>query len=306
MSQSLTTFSRVLRDEQKVAFRDFDFPLDAAYNVRVERDLANAVPVTVVESGEHGWFWQIDTYDDRDLGYVFATEYVDEETALAEFQEFAAEVATADADGDPIVAEADVDRYDFESGFYERAWAENCLAIGNAEGFVEPLQSTALTANASLAVRFANLLSSHGRVADDALHEAFNESVRRTWESIHDFVGVHYEYATGDTPFWEAMASLDVGSRTDRIAAEFDEHGYDWTVDVADDGDLAALDVFALPDFYTVMRNMGATSEFYETHDFAVSDDVAEQRDEFYRDIRRQVEDDHLSVREFYKGILNF
>jgi len=92
----------------------------------------------------------------------------------------------------------------------------------------------------------------------------------------------------------------------DRIVTEFDKHGYDWTVDVADDGDLAALDVFALPDFYTVMRNMGATSEFYETHDFEVSDDVAEQRDEFYRDIERRVEEDHLTVRELYKGILNF
>jgi tryptophan halogenase len=301
-----TGFSRVLRSEQDAAFRDFEFPLDAALNVRIDRSLADVVPATVIETGDHGWFWQIDTYDDRDLGYVFATEYVDEEDALAEFQEFAAEVATADAGGDPVVTEAEVDRYDFESGYYERAWVRNCLAIGNAEGFVEPLQSTALTANASLAVRFANLLSSHGRVADDALREAFNESVRRTWESIHDFVGVHYEYATGDTPFWEAMASLDVSPRTDRIAAEFDKHGYDWTVDVADDGDLAALEVFALPDFYTVMRNMGATSAFYEANDFEVSDEVAEQRDQFYRDIQRRVEDDHLTVREFYKGVLNF
>jgi tryptophan halogenase len=171
MSQSLTTFSRVLRDEQKVAFRDFDFPLDAAYNVRVERDLANAVPVTVVESGEHGWFWQIDTYDQRGLGYVFGSKYVDDQAALAEFLRFVEDVVPSDADpGDPDA----VERFTFSSGYYEQAWVDNCLAIGNAEGFVEPLQSTALTASPSNSVQLARLLSAHGRLADDALREAYN------------------------------------------------------------------------------------------------------------------------------------
>ncbi|MUV59337.1 FAD-dependent oxidoreductase [Halobacterium sp. CBA1126] len=301
-----TGFNRVLRSEQDVEFREFEFPLDAALNVRVDRSLSEVVPATVIETGDHGWFWQIDTYDDRDLGYVFATEYADEATARAEFREFVADVAPGDADSETVVDDADVDRYDFDSGYYDRAWVANCLAIGNAEGFVEPLQSTALTANASLAVQFSNLLASHGRVADDDVRDAFNASVRRTWESIHDFVGVHYEYSSGDTPFWEAMESLDVSSRVDQIAEEFDRYGYDWNVDVADPSRLAELKVFALPDFYTVMRNMGATSEFYETNDFDVSDDVADERDRFYRQTEQRVADDHLTVEELYRGIMDF
>lgn len=301
-----TGFNRVLRREQDVEFRDFEFPLDAALNVRIDRSLSDVVPATVIETGDHGWFWQIDTYDDRDLGYVFASEYADEETAMAEFREFIAAVAPEDAESESIVSTADVDRYDFESGYYDRAWVANCLAIGNAEGFVEPLQSTALTANASLAVQFANLLSSHGRVVDDAIRDAFNASVRRTWESIHDFIGIHYEYASGDTAFWEAMESLDVSSRIDQIQAEFDRYGYNWNVDVEDPSHLAELKVFALPDFYTVMRNMGATSAFYETNNFDVSDDVADERDRFYRQTKRQVENDHLTVEELYRGIMDF
>ncbi|MCG1003170.1 MULTISPECIES: FAD-dependent oxidoreductase [Halobacterium] len=300
-----TGFNRVLRREQDAVFRDFEFPLDAALNVRIDRSLSDVVPATVVETGDHGWFWQIDTYDNRDLGYVFATEYADEQTAMAEFREFVADVAPGDDSDAPIVTEADVDRYDFESGYYDRAWVQNCVTIGNAQGFVEPLQSTALTANASLAVRFANLLSSHGRVADDAIRSAFNETVRRTWESIRDFVGIHYEYASGETEFWQAVASLDVSPRTDSVAEEFDRYGFNWNVDVADD-DFAELDVFALPDFYTVMRNMGATSAFYETNDFEVSDSVADEREQFYRDVEQNVESDHLTVEELYKGIMNF
>ncbi|VTT85765.1 Tryptophan halogenase [Halorubrum sp. DM2] len=301
-----TGFNRILRSEQDVEFRDFDFPLDAALNVRIDRSLSDVIPATVVETGDHGWFWQIDTYDNRDLGYVFSTEYTDEETAMTEFREFVAEVAPGDA-GDALTdAETEVDRYDFESGYHDRAWVRNCLAIGNAQGFVEPLQSTALTANASLAVRFANLLSSHGRVVDDAIRTAFNESVRRAWESIHDFVGVHYRYASGETPFWREVRSTGVNSRTDRITDEFDRYGYDWTVDHEDGGDLSELDIFLLPDFYTVMRSMGATSDFYDENEFNVSDEVANERDGFYRNVERQVENDHLTVEEFYTGILNF
>ncbi|NHN58359.1 MULTISPECIES: FAD-dependent oxidoreductase [Halorussus] len=299
-----TGFNRVLRREQDVAFRDFGFPLDAALNVRIPLSLDDVVPATVIETGDQGWFWQIDTYDDRDLGYVFASEYADDEAALAEFREFVASVAPDGAD--PDISADDVDRYDFSSGYYERAWVDNCLAIGNAQGFVEPLQSTALTANASLALQFANLLSSHGRVADDALRDAFSTSVARTWESIHDFIGVHYEYASGDTEFWEDVRSAVGSPRTELVADEFDRYGYDWTVDTADATHLAELKIFALPDFYTVMRNMGATSEFYEEHDFDVSDDVVRERDEFYEDVREQVERDHLTVKQLYKGVMDF
>ncbi|MCD2203330.1 hypothetical protein [Halobacterium sp. KA-6] len=68
----------------------------------------------------------------------------------------------------------------------------------------------------------------------------------------------------------------------------------------------AELKVFALPDFYTVMRNMGATSEFYETNDFEVSDDVVDERDQLYRQTKRQVGNDHLTVEELYRGIMDF
>jgi tryptophan halogenase len=295
-----TGFNRVLRSEQEVEFRAFEFPLDSAFNVRVDRSLSEVVPATVVETGDHGWFWQIDTYDNRDLGYVFASEYADDETALAEFIEFVTDVAP-----DPVVSEADIDRYGFTSGYYDRAWVDNCLAIGNAEGFVEPLQSTALTANASLAVRFSNLLSSHGTL-DANIREAYNASVRRTWESIHDFIGVHYAYSSGDTEFWQTMGSMDVSSRVEWIGDEFDRYGYNWDIDTETADDLAELKIFALPDFYTVMRNMGATSEFYETNDFDVSDEVARGRDQFYQNTKEQVENNHLTVRELYRGVMDF
>ncbi|WP_435102252.1 FAD-dependent oxidoreductase [Halarchaeum sp. P4] len=296
-----TGFSRVLRSEQDVDFREFAFPLDSAYNARVERDLADVVPATVVESGEHGWFWQIDTYDERDVGYVYASEYVDDDAALAEFYDFLESVAPADADP----GAADAEQFSFDSGYYERAWVENCLAIGNAEGFVEPLQSTALTANASNAVDFANLLASHARVADGSLRDAYNTAVERMWESISDFVAVHYRYADGDTPFWDAVSSMEVSERVERIAERFDTYGFDWNVETADAADLAELRVFPPPDFYELMRGLGVTSAFYEETDVSVDERVRQAEDEKYDRIREQVEQYYLSYEELYRGVLD-
>jgi tryptophan halogenase len=85
--------------------------------MNVARSLAYVGPGTVVESGEFGWCWQIDTFENRDLGYVYASEFVDDDAALAEFLEHV----------DEPVEEDDVVNYEFSSGYYDPAWTGNCL-----------------------------------------------------------------------------------------------------------------------------------------------------------------------------------
>jgi tryptophan halogenase len=116
-----TGFNRLLMDHLEADFRSFDIPLDSAFHAVADNSIEDVLPATVVETGEHGWFWQIDTYDGRDLGYVFASEYVSEEEALSEFRAHRDEELT------------DVETYRFDSGFYRNAWVGNCIANGNAE-----------------------------------------------------------------------------------------------------------------------------------------------------------------------------
>jgi len=287
-------FTRALKGELDDEFNDFDLPLDTAFNVRVDHTLDDIVPATVVETGDHGWFWQIDTYDNRDRGYVFASEYVDDETALAEFLD------EVDGDVDP----EDVARYEFTSGYYEHPWQGNLVTIGNAVGFVEPLQSTGLTANLQAAMTLSNLLSGRGRVADDAIRTDFNKWVRREWESIYDFIAVHYRYGSGETAFWEDVTSIDVSPRVEHLEERFDAAGFDASVDpTQNESDVEDLLVFHPRNFYLIMRSMGASSDFYEEHQFDVSDEVEREEDEFYREAAEEVED-YYTVREMYKAVL--
>ena len=288
-------FSRVVSGELDSAFREFDFPLDAAFTTRVDRSLADVVPATVVETGDYGWFWQIDTYDERDLGYVFASEFVSDDDARAEFVEHCGGSVTAD----------DVEKYEFDSGYYDPACVENCIAIGNAGGFIEPLQATALTTHLKTAVKFSLLLSAHGRILDDSVRDGINAWVRNTWESIYDFISIHYAFSSGDSEFWRAMQSIELSDRAELLISEFDRTGLDRNVDpTARDPDVSPLEVFHPMSFYLIMRNMGATSSFYEDNEFHVSEEFKQQAAEIDRATTKHVEQ-YITTEEMYTGVVD-
>lgn len=287
-------FTRVLKSELDDTFNAFDLPLDTAVTADVDRPLADVVPATVIETGEYGWFWSIDTYDRRDLGYVFASAFVSEADATAEFVEHC----------DGRITTEEVRTYEFSSGYYETPWQGNCVTIGNAVGFVEPLQSTGLTANAMAATKLATVLAAHGAIQHDGARALYNNWVRQSWESIYDFVCVHYLHAAGTSDFWETMQSIRPSPRLAKIREYFDENGFDTQLDpIAHDDEIAELSVFPLSSFYSIMRSMGAQSSFYEEHSFEVSDAVKAAVDEYYEEADARVAD-FLTTEEVYRGML--
>lgn len=288
-----TGFNRVLKSTLDDEFFAFDFPLDRAVNTRIERPLEDVLPATTIDSGSAGWFWQIDTYDVRDIGYVYASEFIDEESAVEEFIDH--------CDGE--VSQTDVGHFSFSSGYYPRAWQGNCVTIGNAEGFVEPLQSTGLTANAEAAVVLSNMLSSHGAVNDAGIRRTYNAWVRRLWHSIYDFICLHYKFSDGDTAFWDSVQELDLSERNRVILRHYDENGFMTTTNpLLDEPGVTDVLVFDPADFYLLLRNLDLPSSFYEEGTFGVSDGVRRQRDSYYRDVSQDV-DGYLTHEEVYFGI---
>lgn len=283
-----TGFDRVIKGELDDEFREFDLPLDSALNTRYDRPLSEIEPATVVETGDHGWFWQIDTFDNRDLGYVYASEYASEAEARQEFLEHCGEEVSGE----------DVIQYGFTSGYFPEAWEENLVTIGNAQGFVEPLQSTGLTINALAATNLSNLLAAHGRIMDDRIRDSYNAWLRQSWETTADFIATHYRFGSGDTAFWEDMTSMEVSPRLERIIEEFDRNGFD-THPTRIEGGMDDLTIFHPRNFYALMRNMGATSEFYESNEFEVSDELKQAQEKFYREIKEDVEN-YFTTEEVY------
>jgi tryptophan halogenase len=291
-------FTRAVTDVFNDEFRSFDLPLDSAFNIKTERELADAVPATVIESGDYGWFWQIDTYEFRDMGYVFASEFVSDSDAAAEF------VAHCDSD----VSEDDLTHYEFDSGYFKRTWKGNRIRIGNAAGFVEPLQSTGLTANATAATRLSHLLAAHGAVDYAGARDDYNAWVKRMWESIYDFISIHYAYADGETEFWESVRSIPISDRVQRVRSHFDQCGYDTRVNPLknpriDRDPTVDFAVFPVESYYTMMRNMGIESKFYEQHTIDVGDEPRAELEQRFTE-NEESASDLLTIEQFYRGVL--
>lgn len=146
-------------------------------------------PYTTAETMDAGWCWQIEHRDIVNRGYVYCSDFIDDETAEAEFRS-----------KNPKVSETRIVR--FETRRIRRSWVGNTVAIGNANGFVEPLEATNIQLICNYALRLAIALSVSRRILP-AQVEAFNKYTEQSWHSVRDFLAGHYKFNTLlDTPFW--------------------------------------------------------------------------------------------------------
>ena len=279
-------FRRVLMSELDNPFDSFDLPVDSAVVTTTGVPLSEIVSATVVTTGDAGWFWQIDTCDVRDLGYVYSSDHLSDEAAEREF------VETRPEEIDPD----DVRRYRFDSGVLETPWLGNCVAVGNALGFVEPLQSTALTTIALLAERLAMLLGKHGRINHEGLRELYNGSARATWEEIYDFVSIYYKYSSGSTPFWEDARSINPGEI--QQCRSYQDSGFA-APGVRSNLTRTRTDLNEYYLYYLVLRNLGVESSFNERLDLEVDPEVVDRVEEYTDGLPDRV-DGYLGYEEFY------
>ena len=91
----------------------------------------------------------------------------------------------------------------FMTGHYARAWVKNVVAIGNSNGFVEPLESTAIAHICVMSQNLAEMLAESEFQPRPTLLGLFNRRNELAWEHIRRFLAIHYKFNTRiDTPFW--------------------------------------------------------------------------------------------------------
>ena len=90
-------------------------------------------------------------------------------------------------------------------GWRERHWVRNCVAVGLAGGFLEPLESTGIILIEAAAYMIASFFPRSGGMERAA--DLFNQLMSRRYERIADFIKMHY-YLTQrtDSAFWRDNA----------------------------------------------------------------------------------------------------
>ena len=163
-------------------------------------------PYTVAETMDAGWAWRIDHEHRINRGYVYSSAFISDEQAEQEFRR-----------KNPNVRSTRIVR--FSSGRYRNPWVKNVVAIGNASGFVEPMEATALSMICSAAQWLAETIHDCEGNLCPSLTRQYNRLIGASWDSIRRFLAVHYKFNTRlDTEFWRACREkLDLAGAEDVV-----------------------------------------------------------------------------------------
>lgn len=170
-------------------------------------------PYTTCETMEAGWCWQIEHEHRINRGYVYCSDFISDEQAEREFRARCPNVKATR----PVR---------FVSGRYERRWVKNVVAIGNASGFVEPLEATALGVLALQSRHLAQTLIESDRQPTATQIACTNLDHANEWDAIRRFIAIHYKYNTRlDTPFWRECREKTDLAGAQRIVDYYCENG---------------------------------------------------------------------------------
>ena len=181
-----------------VPFRTFADNLlnDRAVVMPTPADPTGTASATKATAMQNGWAWEIPLTSRTANGYVYASRYTTPEQAEAELR---AHLGVSD--------EVQARHLTMKVGRVEQSWAGNSLAIGLAQGFIEPLEATALHIVQATVEGF---IADWEQGDTPASRDAFNRRIAARYEGVRDYIVCHYRMnRRSDTAYWRDNAAND-------------------------------------------------------------------------------------------------
>jgi tryptophan halogenase len=183
----------------KTGYEDWShwLPTDSALAVQT-RSTGPAPPYTRSTARDAGWQWRIPLQHRVGNGLVYCSQYMSDDEARAQLLD--------NLEGETLT-EPKLIR--FRTGRRLKVWNKNCVALGLASGFLEPLESTSIHLIMIGVTRLMQLFPFND--SNDALADQYNELSRTDLEKIRDFIILHYKQTQrDDTPFWRHCRDMAI------------------------------------------------------------------------------------------------
>lgn len=199
----------------KTGYEDWSrwLPMNSALAVQTEA-VRPAQPYTRAIAHRAGWQWQIPLQHRVGNGVVYCSDYL----ADADAQD----LLLQRIEGAPITEPRKIR---FVTGRRNEVWNRNCIALGLASGFIEPLESTSIHLIMIGVTRLIQAFPFGG--CNAALRSRYNQQARIEMEGTRDFVMAHYKLTErNDTPFWRWCQAMEVPDTLAQRIALFREDGH--------------------------------------------------------------------------------
>lgn len=182
LKEPFLSFEDVLPNNRAVALR---VPYDKATRTQMR-------PYTTATAMDAGWTWNIPLFHRQGTGYVYSDQFCTPEDAERTLREFAA----------PGQDDLEANHIRMRIGRNQRSWVANCVAIGLASAFVEPLESTGIF----FIQHGIEQLVKHfpDERWDPRLAQSYNDRVAHVVDGVKEFLVLHYRATDrADTPYWK-------------------------------------------------------------------------------------------------------
>ena len=180
---------------------------DTALAIQVPYDSPDA-PIasqTIATAQSAGWIWDIGLPSRRGVGHVYSSRHISDDEAERELRAYVG----------PAAKDLPVRKIPIRGGHRETFWKGNCVAVGLAAGFLEPLEASAIVLVELSAKIIAEQMPACREVMD-VIAKRFNETTSYRWGRIIDFLKLHYAVTKRrDTAFWRDNA--DPATMPDRL-----------------------------------------------------------------------------------------
>ncbi|MEJ0061490.1 MAG: tryptophan halogenase family protein [Terricaulis sp.] len=172
------------------------------------------MPYTKATAYEAGWQWRIPLQHRDGNGYVYSSEFISDDEAAANF--------LSRLPGKPLT---DPLFLRFTGGHRKKTWIKNCVSVGLAGGFIEPLESTSIYLTQQAITALLELFPT--RDFEASTIEELNRVMDMEYERVLDFVALHY-HATerDDTPMWNYVRNMRIPDTLAYALRLFKERGH--------------------------------------------------------------------------------